>query len=103
MIQHNSKSKKLHLHDFHLSNSAKITEFAGWEMPVSYGSAVEEHLHTRRKASLFDVSHMGEFGVKGKDTEALISWICSNSITKMVDMHVVQYGMSNGSDTLRWV
>ena len=81
LIQHNSKSKKLHLHDFHLSNSAKITEFAGWEMPVSYGSAVEEHLHTRRKASLFDVSHMGEISVSGPGSNDFLDFVLTNQIS----------------------
>ena len=55
-----TKSQKLNLHDFHKDKSAKFTEFAGWQMPVSYGSSVDEHLHTRSHCSLFDVSHMGE-------------------------------------------
>ena len=79
--QHNSMSKKLHLHDFHINNSAKITEFAGWEMPVSYGSAVEEHLHTRRKASLFDVSHMGEISVTGLEANHFLDFVLTNKIS----------------------
>lgn len=44
---------------------------------------------------MFDVSHMGEFGVKGKDAQALVSWICSNSITKMIDMQAQYNCMPN--------
>ncbi|MDG0963801.1 MAG: glycine cleavage system aminomethyltransferase GcvT [Opitutales bacterium] len=72
--------KKLHLRDLHILNSAKLTEFAGWEMPVSYGSAVEEHLHTRNESSLFDVSHMGEIRVKGRDAGIFLDFILTNSV-----------------------
>ena len=64
MFFYMTKSQKLNLHDFHKDKSAKFTEFAGWQMPVSYGSSVDEHLHTRSHCSLFDVSHMGEIMCK---------------------------------------
>ena len=49
----------------HVDLGAKIVEFAGWEMPLLYSGVIEEHLATRRKAGLFDVSHMGRFIVRG--------------------------------------
>jgi aminomethyltransferase len=54
-------------YDFHVSAGARMVEFAGWEMPLLYRGIVQEHLHTRAKASLFDISHMGRlrFGGKG--------------------------------------
>jgi aminomethyltransferase len=52
-------------YDFHLSAGAKMVEFAGWEMPLLYRGIVQEHLHTRRQASLFDVSHMGRLRISG--------------------------------------
>ena len=73
--------KKLELHDLHVENSAKFTSFAGWEMPVSYGRSIEEHLHTRRKTSLFDVSHMGEIEVSGPDAEAFLDYALTNSVS----------------------
>ncbi|MBT3666998.1 MAG: glycine cleavage system aminomethyltransferase GcvT [Opitutae bacterium] len=81
MNHQTSKSKKLHLHNFHLKQSAKFTAFAGWEMPVSYGSAMEEHLHTRKKASLFDVSHMGELRVSGTGAIAFLDHVLTNKIS----------------------
>ena len=49
------------LFELHLEHGAKMVPFAGFEMPVQYGQGVlKEHLHTRRKAGLFDVSHMGQ-------------------------------------------
>ncbi len=59
--QDNSKLKKTPLYDLHLSLGAKMVEFAGYAMPVQYPAGVlKEHLHTREKAGLFDVSHMGQ-------------------------------------------
>jgi aminomethyltransferase len=78
-----TKSHKLNLHDFHTDKSAKFTEFAGWEMPVSYGSSVDEHLHTRSHCSLFDVSHMGEIIVKGPDATKFLDFILTNSVSNV--------------------
>ncbi len=52
---------RLPLHDLHLAQGARMVPFAGWEMPVQFASGVmAEHLHTRRAASIFDISHMGQ-------------------------------------------
>ncbi len=54
-------SKLLPLHDIHLSLGAKMVPFAGYEMPIQYKDGImQEHLHTREEASVFDVSHMGQ-------------------------------------------
>ncbi len=59
------------LHALHVSLGAKMVPFAGYEMPVQYPLGVmKEHLHTREKAGLFDVSHMGQVIVKGADYAA---------------------------------
>ena len=56
--------KQTALHDWHIAQNAKMVEFAGYSMPVSYPLGVmKEHLHTRDKAGLFDVSHMGQFSI----------------------------------------
>jgi len=78
--------KKTPLYDIHVALGAKMVPFAGFDMPVSYSGIKEEHLAVRKNVGLFDVSHMGEFLVKGKDAEALLQWICSNDIAKMKDM-----------------
>ena len=78
-----TKSQKLNLHDFHKDKSAKFTEFAGWQMPVSYGSSVDEHLHTRSHCSLFDVSHMGEIIVQGADAGKFLDFILTNTISNI--------------------
>jgi aminomethyltransferase len=76
-----TKSQKLKLHDFHKDKSAKFTEFAGWQMPVSYGSSVDEHLHTRSHCSLFDVSHMGEIIVQGADAGKFLDFVLTNTVS----------------------
>ncbi len=77
-----TRNKKLYLHDFHIQKSAKLIGFAGWDMPVSYGSAVDEHLQTRNKASLFDVSHMGELIVEGKQSSDFLDHVLTNSVRR---------------------
>ena len=60
------------LHDLHLALGAKVVPFAGYAMPVQYPMGVlQEHLHTRNKAGLFDVSHMGQVIIKGANYRAV--------------------------------
>jgi len=61
--------KKTVLYDFHVKNGAKMVPFAGYLMPVQYTSLsiIQSHLHTREKCSVFDVSHMLQSEVHGKD------------------------------------
>ena len=59
--------RKTPLYDLHRDLGAKLTEFAGYEMPVQYGLGIlSEHQHTRAKAGLFDVSHMGQVILRGR-------------------------------------
>lgn len=62
--------KKTPLADEHVKQGAKMVDFGGWYMPVQYAGLVAEHEAVRTKVGLFDVSHMGEVRVKGKDAEA---------------------------------
>lgn len=62
----------------HIDLGAKMTDFAGYNMPLQYTSVTEEHLLVRKKAGLFDVSHMGEFIIKGKEALDLIQKVTSN-------------------------
>ncbi|MEC8014096.1 MAG: glycine cleavage system aminomethyltransferase GcvT [Verrucomicrobiota bacterium] len=72
--------KKLVLNSFHESKGAKFSPFAGWYMPMSYGSSIDEHLKTREKVSIFDVSHMGEIEVVGRNAESFLSYILTQKI-----------------------
>lgn len=63
-----------------------MVDFGGWDMPVQYpAGTVEEHLRTRTHAGLFDVSHMGEIEVRGRDAIPFVNYITSNDVTKLVD------------------
>ncbi|MDW3195911.1 MAG: glycine cleavage system aminomethyltransferase GcvT [Cytophagales bacterium] len=78
-------TKKIPLHDLHVSLGGKIVPFAGYEMPVRYSSDKEEHLTVRNGVGVFDVSHMGEFLIKGPGALDLIQKVTSNDASKIVD------------------
>ncbi len=60
-----------------------MVEFAGWEMPVQYTGVIDEHLAVRRRAGLFDVSHMGEIEIRGPDAENFYQQISANDVARM--------------------
>jgi aminomethyltransferase len=63
-----------------------MVDFGGWDMPVQYpAGTVDEHNRTRTHAGLFDVSHMGEIEVRGRDAISFVNRLCSNDVTKLVD------------------
>ena len=69
----------------HLALGAKMAEFAGYNMPISYTGINDEHATVRNNAGIFDVSHMGEFILKGDHALELIQRICSNDAAKLVN------------------
>jgi len=72
------------LHDWHARHHAKMVEFGGWEMPVQYHTGIiQEHLATRRRAGLFDVSHMGRFRLRGAGAEASLLYLLTNSARRL--------------------
>ena len=70
--------KKTALNKKHIELGAKMVPFAGYEMPVQYSGVNSEHKNVRENVGVFDVSHMGEFLVKGKNALELIQKISSN-------------------------
>lgn len=76
--------KRTALFDKHIALGAKMVPFAGYEMPVSYSGIKEEHFCIRDSVGMFDVSHMGEFYVKGPNAQALIDYVTTNDVTKLV-------------------
>jgi aminomethyltransferase len=68
----------------HLDLGAKMSEFAGYNMPISYTGINDEHLTVRKNAGVFDVSHMGEFIIKGGDALNLIQRVTTNDASKLV-------------------
>lgn len=69
----------------HISLGAKMVPFAGYNMPVSYSGLNEEHLTVRSGVGVFDVSHMGEFRLKGDHALDLIQYVTSNDASKLTD------------------
>ncbi len=77
--------KKVPLQHVHENLGAKMVPFAGFLMPVRYSSDLEEHMAVRNGVGVFDVSHMGEFTVKGPQALDLIQRVTSNDASKLVD------------------
>jgi len=77
--------KKVPLNHLHEKLGAKMIPFAGFNMPVRYSSDKEEHFTVRNDVGVFDVSHMGEFMVRGPQALDLIQWVSSNDASKLVD------------------
>ncbi len=78
--------KQTTLNAAHRRMGGRMVDFGGWDMPVQYpAGTVEEHLRTRTRAGLFDVSHMGEINVRGRDAIPFVNRLCSNDVTKLVD------------------
>ena len=76
--------KRIPLHDVHVALGAKIVPFAGFEMPVQYPTGITaEHKAVREKAGLFDVSHMGEFMVRGPQAVEFVNYVTTNDVTAL--------------------
>lgn len=77
--------QQIPLNDLHVKLGAKMVPFAGFNMPVRYSSDIEEHMTVRNGVGVFDVSHMGEFTVKGPKALDLIQRVTSNDASKLMD------------------
>lgn len=84
--------KETCLHDRHVALGALMSPFGGFDMPIQYAGIVDEHNAVRQNVGVFDVSHMGEALVKGKDAEKFINHIFSNDVTDAPDGKIF-YGM----------
>ena len=76
-------SKQTVLHAKHLEAGAKLVDFHGWEMPIHYGSQIEEHHAVRRAAGMFDVSHMTIVDVKGEQAQDYLRYLLANDVAKL--------------------
>ncbi len=75
--------KKTGFYELHKKHNAKVVEFAGYYMPIQYRGIIEEHKRVRSTVGLFDVSHMGEFIVKGQDAEQFLQNLTINDVSKL--------------------
>jgi len=76
-------TNKTVLHAKHLASGAKMVDFYGWEMPINYGSQIEEHHAVRQSAGMFDVSHMTIVDVQGIDAKAFLRRLVINDVAKL--------------------
>jgi aminomethyltransferase len=74
--------KRTPFYDFHVKAGAKMVDFSGWEMPLLYRSITDEHEHTRKSASIFDVSHMGRLYFTGKDVVAFLNRVLTRNVSE---------------------
>jgi aminomethyltransferase len=89
-------AKRTALFDKHLEANAKMVDFAGWDMPVNYGSQVQEHHAVRQKSGMFDVSHMTIVDVSGSDATDYLQKLLANDVARLQEKGKALYsGMLN--------
>lgn len=71
------------LYDQHLAAGAKMVDFGGWDMPINYGSQLEEHHQVRRAVGMFDVSHMTVVDVAGSEAQAYLQYLLANDVARL--------------------
>lgn len=86
------ENKRTCLYDKHVKLGALISPFGGFDMPIQYSTIIDEHLAVRNDCGVFDVSHMGEVTVKGKDAERYVQHIFTNDVSK-IEPGQILYGM----------
>ncbi|MBW5290679.1 MAG: Aminomethyltransferase (glycine cleavage system T protein) [Candidatus Ruthia sp. Asou_11_S2] len=75
--------KQTPLYQMHIESQGKMVDFGGWEMPLNYGSQIEEHHQVRRDAGMFDVSHMSVVDFKGVQAKAFLQILIANDVDKL--------------------
>ena len=85
-------ASKTVLFNKHLESKAKMVDFHGWEMPINYGSQIEEHHAVRQDAGMFDVSHMTVVDVTGSDACAFLRKLLANDVAKLTVPGKALYG-----------
>lgn len=73
------------LYDSHLAAGARMVDFGGWDMPLHYGSQIEEHHRVRREAGIFDVSHMGVVDLTGAAARVYLQYLLANDVARLQD------------------
>lgn len=77
--------KETPLHDLHVSLNARMVDFGGWDMPINYGSQIDEHHIIRQDAGMFDVSHMTIVDFKGEQVKAFLQKLFANDVARLKD------------------
>ncbi|MDP4091677.1 MAG: glycine cleavage system aminomethyltransferase GcvT [Bacillota bacterium] len=84
--------KRTAIYSAHKRYGGKIIEFAGWELPVQYEGILEEHEAVRTAAGLFDVSHMGEIVVRGRQAQEFVQYLVTNDVSSISENQII-YGL----------
>jgi aminomethyltransferase len=92
--------KKTPLYRRHVAHGARMVPFGGWEMPVEYSGIVQEHLAVRTKAGLFDVSHMGQIELAGRDALAAVQRLSTNDASRLAVGQAQLSGLPTPEGTL---
>ena len=95
-----SDSRRTRLYATHKRLGARLIPFGGWEMPVEYSGIAKEHRAVRTAAGLFDVSHMGEFEVRGRQALDLVQWISTNDAANLANGQAQYSAMAYPSGTV---
>jgi aminomethyltransferase len=85
-------SNKTPLFDAHVAAGGKMVEFAGWQLPISYGSQMEEHHAARKAAGMFDVSHMTVVDIQGTEVVAYLQRLLANDVARLKEAGQALYG-----------
>jgi aminomethyltransferase len=81
---------------YHIELGAKMAPFAGFNMPVEYSGIIDEHITVREKVGVFDVSHMGEFWVKGANALAFLQYVTTNDVSALIPGKIQYSCLPNG-------
>ena len=79
------------MYDMHLALGAKMVDFNGWDMPLHYGSQVDEHHQVRNECGVFDISHMSIFDIQGGQAEAFLQHLLSNDVARLSTVGLGQH------------
>ncbi len=88
-------TKRTFLYDKHVALGARMVDFAGWDMPVQYTSIIEEHNTVRKNVGLFDVSHMGELFIKGKDALPFLNKLVPQELSALTNSKAIYCQLPN--------
>jgi aminomethyltransferase len=83
---------KTPLYDVHVAAGGQMVAFAGWSMPIHYGSQIKEHAAVRENAGMFDVSHMTVVDIQGPDANAYLRFLLANDVAKLTEPGQALYG-----------
>ncbi len=90
--------KKTPLHDLHVSLNARMVDFGGWDMPINYGSQIDEHHFIRKDAGMFDVSHMTIVDFKGDKVKEFLQKLLANDVARLKDSGKALYSCMLNED-----